>query len=62
MGFDVVLFVPTGYQTIGQYLTDEFPVEHRVGTFMYDLRVPAQEELTSPKGRSWLGGILRRGR
>ena len=40
IGFDVIFFVPTGYQTIEQHLNGEYPVEHTCGEYLYDLRVP----------------------
>ena len=40
LGFDVVLFVPTGYQTIEPFLNALAPQEHQLGGYVYDLRVP----------------------
>ncbi|MBR0464496.1 MAG: hypothetical protein IJJ23_08970 [Clostridia bacterium] len=40
IGFDVIFFVPTGYQTIEQHLNGEYPVEHTCGEYLYDLRAP----------------------
>ena len=50
LGFDIVLFVPTGYQTIERYLNDNFPVEHHIGEFVYDLPVPDFDALPTAKG------------
>ena len=61
LGFDILLFVPTGYQTIERYLNDCFPVEHQIGGYMYDLTVPDFNTLPQPKGHSWLNNLLRRG-
>ena len=42
VGFDVAVFVPTGYQTIERYFNPgkEPFVEHQIGEYMYDLKVP----------------------
>lgn len=39
IGFDIVFFVPTGYQSIEKYL--DIPVEeHQIGSYVYDTKVP----------------------
>ena len=60
VGFDIALFVPTGYQTIERYLNGNYPVEHQIGEYVYDLQVPDFNALT-PVKRSWLENILKRG-
>ena len=62
-GFDVVLFVPTGYQSIERYLNDNLPVTHQVGEYLYDLDVPNLDALSQPpqKGHSWLKNLWKRG-
>ena len=60
VGFDIALFVPTGYQTIERYLNGNYPVEHQIGEYVYDLQVPDFSALT-PVKRSWLENILKRG-
>ena len=40
LGFDVVLFVPTGYCSMEQYYQRPFLTEHKIGTYLYDLKVP----------------------
>ncbi len=61
LGFDIALFVPTGYQTIERFLSDNYPVEHQIGEYIYDLNVPDFSTLPVVKGRSWLNQLLRRG-
>ena len=61
VGFDVVLFVPTGYQTLERFLNDNYPVEHQIGDYVYDLHVPDFNSLPPLKSRSWLENILKRG-
>lgn len=58
-GFDVLLFVPTGYQAIENHLNGNFPVEHQAGEYLYDLRVPDFDALPPVKGRSWLDHLLK---
>ena len=60
-GFDIALFVPTGYQTVERFLNDNYPVEHQAGEYMYDLTVPDFKTLPPPKGRSWLDNLFKRG-
>lgn len=40
LGFDVVIFVPTGYQSVERNFTSELFVEHQAGEYRYDLTVP----------------------
>ena len=61
LGFDIILFIPTGYQTIERYLNDNYPVEHQIGEYLYDLSVPDFDSLPTGKGLKWLNNMLRRG-
>lgn len=61
LGFDIVLFIPTGYQTIERFLNDNYPVDHQIGEFIYDLSVPDLDALPTAKGLKWLNNMLRRG-
>ena len=40
IGFDIIFFVPTGYQCVEKFFAREMIEEHQIGDFMYDLRVP----------------------
>jgi hypothetical protein len=40
IGFDVVFFVPTGYQSVEKYFNNKLIEEHQLGNFVYDLTVP----------------------
>ena len=40
VGFDILFFVPTGYQSIERFFTRRFANEHQVGEYMYDLHTP----------------------
>ncbi len=61
IGFDVVMFVPTGYQLIERFLNDHYPVEHQIGDFVYDLEVPDMNSASPTKALSWLNNLLKRG-
>ena len=47
VGFDVLFFVPTGYQTVESYFDKNIMAEHKIGEYMYDLRPPT---FKIPKG------------
>ena len=53
VGFDVVLFVPTGYQTIERYLNEDLLVDHQYGDYLYDMTVPDFRTVQQPR-RSFL--------
>ena len=40
VGFDILFFVPTGYQIIEKYFQKPFANEHQLGPYRYDLQVP----------------------
>ncbi len=40
MGFDIIFFVPTGYQAVENYFSKNIVDEHPVGDFIYDMKVP----------------------
>lgn len=60
VGFDIALFVPTGYQTIERYLNDRLPVAYQAGEYRYDMTVP---DLTASqpkeKPRTWWENLQR---
>lgn len=58
LGFDVAMFVPTGYQVFEQNFYETFWEEHQIGDYMYDLHVPALRQEES--GFSQLGGFFNR--
>ena len=58
VGFDILFFVPTGYQTIEKYFNQKFFEEHQIGEYVYDLNVPDMR--ISPKaknGNAWFDKI-----
>ncbi len=40
IGFDVMMFTPTGYRVIENNYTQPFFVDHNIGNFMFDLNIP----------------------
>lgn len=61
IGFDIVFFVPTGYQTVENCFSRELLDEHQVGEYQYDLRVPDFEKVPLETLRSWREKIFKRG-
>ena len=61
VGFDVVFFVPTGYQNIERHFNRILMEEHQIGEYMYDLRVPAFSGSSSNTRRSWRERLFKRG-
>ena len=63
IGFDILFFVPTGYQCIERHFTKKLMEEHQIGEYQYDLTVP---DLMIPPinkaGNSLLGKLFGRGK
>ena len=59
-GFDVVFFVPTGYQNIERYFQKNLPQEHQIGAYLYDLTIPDFHTISVSSGRTWRERIFRR--
>ena len=61
IGFDIVFFVPTGYQTVEKFFNRIPMEEHQLGEYLYDLQVPDFDSLPSAARLSWRDIIFRRG-
>lgn len=61
LGFDIVFFVPTGYQNIERYFNRQIMEEHQLGEYMYDLRIPEFGAISSGSRHSWRERIFKRG-
>ncbi|MBD5137253.1 MAG: hypothetical protein HDT39_15090 [Lachnospiraceae bacterium] len=61
LGFDIVFFVPTGYQSIEKYFNKRVMEEHQIGEYVYDLNVPDFGKIPSNTRRSWREKIFKRG-
>lgn len=62
IGFDVVFFVPTGYQNVEKHFNRKLMEEHQIGEYVYDLHVP---NLDSPMFRPkipWRDKLFKRGK
>ncbi len=60
IGFDVVFFVPTGYMCVEKYFNMPI-IEHQIGEYIYDLRVPNLSSVSSSLRHSWRDIIFKRG-
>ena len=62
IGFDILFFVPTGYQCIERYLSKNIIEEHQIGEYLYDLQIPNFDAISSSTTRSsWRDIIFKRG-
>ncbi len=66
IGFDVAVFVPTGYRTVEQFFNPgkELFVEHQVGEYVYDLRVPNFSRVSDKPvtKKTWRDKFFKRGK
>ncbi len=60
-GFDVVFFIPTGYQCVEKYFNGQLLEEHRIGEFVYDLGIPGFDSGSVQARRSWKDRVFKRG-
>lgn len=61
IGFDVVFWVPTGYETVERHFGREMMEEHQIGEYEYDLRIPDFGRIIPGGQRSWRDKIFKRG-
>ena len=61
IGFDILFFVPTGYQCVERYFNQNIMEEHQLGEYMYDLSVPNLDGRPAVKKVSWRDKIFKRG-
>ena len=61
VGFDVIFFIPTGYQCIEKYFNRKLMEEHQTGEYMYDLQIPDFGRLPSNPRQSWRDRLFKRG-
>ena len=60
-GFDVVFFIPTGYQCVEKYFNGQLLEEHRIGEFVYHLGIPGFDSGSVQARRSWKDRVFKRG-
>lgn len=58
VGFDVLFFVPTGYQTVERHFQGGLLEEHQAGEYMYDLRVPELPRGAAKTRKGWLDKLF----
>lgn len=62
VGFDIVFFVPTGYQSVERYFNKKLMEEHQIGDYIYDMTVPDMTKIPSgERHKSWRDRIFKRG-
>lgn len=62
IGFDILFFVPTGYQCVEKHFNKRLMEEHQIGEYMYDLVVPDMKSIPLNNTRpSWRDKIFKRG-
>ena len=60
-GFDIVFYVPTGYQCVEKYFNSKGMEEHQIGEYVYDLTIPNFDTISIKERRSWRDKIFKRG-
>lgn len=53
IGFDIVFFVPTGYQSVEGHYNGHIMEEHQIGDYMYDLQVPDFSSVAAGQRLTW---------
>lgn len=61
IGFDVVFFVPTGYQSVEKHFNKRIMEEHQIGSYVYDMHMPDFGRIPSIARQSWRSKIFKRG-
>ena len=61
IGFDIVFFVPTGYQNVEKYFNRKVLEEYQIGEYLYDLHTPNFDLIPLHPRRSWRDKIFKRG-
>lgn len=66
VGFDILFFVPTGYQSIEKFFNGRQIEEHQIGSYLYDLQVPdfnsIEDKSSASTHFSWRELLFGRGR
>lgn len=63
IGFDIVFFVPTGYQSIEKHFTENLMEEHQIGEYLYDMQVPNLNKVSlNDEQATWYQKLFRRGK
>lgn len=63
LGFDVLLLIPTGYQSVERFYSRPLFVEHQIGEYIYDMPVPNLKRYAGASQKdSFIDKLFRRGR
>ena len=49
IGFDILFFIPTGYDNVGKYFREQIIEEHIIGNYLYDVTIPDFDSLRPEK-------------
>ena len=58
IGFDIIFFVPTGYQNVEKHFNNITMEEHQIGDYIYDMKVPDLDKIPKPKERQGGRGLF----
>ena len=61
IGFDILFFVPTGYQSVERFFNRPMMEEHQIGGYVYDLQTPDFGTVSSNTRPTWRDKIFKRG-
>lgn len=63
LGFDVLILVPTGYQSMERFYSRPLFIEHQIGDYVYDMSVPDLKPLSGSSYReNIIEKLFKRGR
>lgn len=63
VGYDIIMFVPTGYESEGRFYNSQIMERHEAGEYKYDLRVPDVSQFVPYTDRqTFFDKIFKRGR
>ncbi len=61
IGFDILFFVPTGYQSVERFFNKNIIEDHQIGEYLYDLQIPDFNTVPSSLRPTWRDRIFKRG-
>lgn len=62
VGFDVIYFIPTGYQSVEKFFARKVFEEHQIGEYIYDLHAPDFSNISNnARSKNWRDKIFKRG-
>ncbi len=62
VGFDILFFVPTGYQCIEKFFNRSLVEEYQIGEYLYDLQIPDFSKISiNSNVRDFLHNLFKRG-